>query len=111
MMSEIAAPAHEQSSGIEQVNEAVTQLDKVMQQNAALVEEATAAATSMASAGDAALRSSVAQFRVDERMDGGLAACRPLRTRARAPAQRPQRLPAARADARAAVNEEDWKEF
>ena len=47
IMSEIAAASIEQSAGIEQVNEAVTQMDTVTQQNAALVEEAAAAAESM----------------------------------------------------------------
>ena len=47
MMSEITAASVEQSAGIEQVNQAVTQMDQVTQQNAALVEEAAAAADSM----------------------------------------------------------------
>src|SRR5690606_27940554 len=37
----------EQSSGIEQVNQAITQMDQVTQQNAALVEQAAAASESM----------------------------------------------------------------
>ncbi|MDF9443495.1 hypothetical protein EM864_17340, partial [Stenotrophomonas acidaminiphila] len=37
----------EQSAGIEQVNQTVTQMDETTQQNAALVEEATAAARAM----------------------------------------------------------------
>ncbi|CAG9177926.1 methyl-accepting chemotaxis protein [Cupriavidus pampae] len=44
IMNEIAAAASEQSSGIDQVNVAVAQMDEVTQQNAALVEEAAAAA-------------------------------------------------------------------
>ncbi|MFC0269735.1 methyl-accepting chemotaxis protein [Kushneria aurantia] len=47
LMSEIAAASKEQSNGIEQVNQAVTQMDQVTQQNAALVEEAAAAASSL----------------------------------------------------------------
>ena len=47
IMSEIAAASHEQSSGIEQVNQAVGQMDEMTQQNAALVEEAAAAAESL----------------------------------------------------------------
>ncbi|MNL29445.1 Methyl-accepting chemotaxis protein III [compost metagenome] len=46
-MSEIAAASQEQASGIDQVNRAVAQMDEVTQQNAALVEEAAAAAGSM----------------------------------------------------------------
>ncbi|HUX89146.1 MAG TPA: methyl-accepting chemotaxis protein [Gallionellaceae bacterium] len=47
IMSEISAASNEQSTGIEQVNQAITQMDEVTQQNAALVEEAAAAAESM----------------------------------------------------------------
>ncbi|MCE4373312.1 methyl-accepting chemotaxis protein [Xanthomonas hortorum] len=47
IMGEISAASQEQSVGIEQVNITVTQMDETTQQNAALVEEATAAARSM----------------------------------------------------------------
>jgi methyl-accepting chemotaxis protein len=48
IVAEIAAASREQSSGIEQVNRAVMQMDEMTQQNAALVEQATAASQSMA---------------------------------------------------------------
>ena len=63
IMEEIAAASVEQSAGIEQVNIAVTQMDAVTQQNAALVEEASAAATSMAEQAQL-LRDGVAVFRI-----------------------------------------------
>jgi methyl-accepting chemotaxis protein I, serine sensor receptor len=47
IMDEIAAASDEQRDGIEQVNRAVTQMDQVSQQNAALVEEAAAAAAAL----------------------------------------------------------------
>ena len=47
IMSEIAAASNEQSGGIAQVNQAIIQMDEVTQQNAALVEQAAAAAESM----------------------------------------------------------------
>ena len=47
IVAEIAAASQEQSSGIDQVNHAVMQMDEVTQQNAALVEEASAAARAM----------------------------------------------------------------
>jgi len=47
IMSEIASASAEQTTGIEQVNEAITQMDGVTQQNAALVEEAAAAASAL----------------------------------------------------------------
>lgn len=48
IITEIAASAEEQASGLSQVNIAVTQMDQVTQQNAAMVEEATAASHSLA---------------------------------------------------------------
>jgi methyl-accepting chemotaxis protein-1 (serine sensor receptor) len=47
IMGEISAASEEQSSGIEQVNQTVVQMDQTTQQNAALVEEASAAARSL----------------------------------------------------------------
>ncbi|NOQ77287.1 MAG: PAS domain-containing protein [Methylococcaceae bacterium] len=47
IISEIAAASVEQSQGIEQVNQAVSQMDEITQQNAALAEEASAASVSM----------------------------------------------------------------
>ncbi len=47
IMAEIAVASEEQSEGIGQVNQAVTEMDGVTQQNAALVEQAAAAAQSM----------------------------------------------------------------
>jgi len=47
IMGEISAASSEQSAGIEQVNQTVTQMDTVTQQNAALVGEAAAAAESL----------------------------------------------------------------
>jgi methyl-accepting chemotaxis protein len=47
IMGEIAAASSEQSSGIDQINNAITSMDEVTQQNAALVEEAAAAAESL----------------------------------------------------------------
>ncbi|HXZ59953.1 MAG TPA: methyl-accepting chemotaxis protein [Steroidobacteraceae bacterium] len=48
IVGEIAGASREQSAGIEQVNKAVVQLDEMTQQNAALVEQASAASQSMA---------------------------------------------------------------
>ncbi|WP_248320941.1 MULTISPECIES: methyl-accepting chemotaxis protein [unclassified Caballeronia] len=47
IMGEISAASEEQSDGIEQVNRAVTQMDSVTQQNAALVEQAASAAATL----------------------------------------------------------------
>jgi len=63
IMGEISAASSEQSGGIEQVNTAVMQMDQVTQQNAALVEEATAAAGSLEDQARQ-LREAVAVFRL-----------------------------------------------
>jgi methyl-accepting chemotaxis protein len=47
IVNEIAAASQEQSAGIDQVNNAITNMDEVTQQNAALVEQAAAAASSL----------------------------------------------------------------
>jgi methyl-accepting chemotaxis protein len=65
IMSEITAATQEQSAGIEQVNQAVAQMDEVTQHNAALVEQAAAAAQSLQ---DQAVRlaQAVARFKLAE---------------------------------------------
>ena len=47
IVGEIAAASQEQSAGIDEVNKAITQMDELTQQNAALVEEAAAASESL----------------------------------------------------------------
>jgi methyl-accepting chemotaxis protein len=65
IMSEISIASDEQSSGIEQVNTTVTQMEQTMQRNAALVEEAAAVALSLEEQ-SARLNEAVAQFRLRE---------------------------------------------
>ncbi|MBX9913649.1 MAG: MCP four helix bundle domain-containing protein [Pseudomonadaceae bacterium] len=64
IMSEIAAASSEQSTGIEEVNGAVSQMDEMTQQNAALVEQAAAAAESMQEQASV-LSQAVAVFKFD----------------------------------------------
>ncbi|WP_229632114.1 methyl-accepting chemotaxis protein [Pseudoduganella violaceinigra] len=64
IINEISTASHEQSAGIAQVNEAISQMDAVTQQNAALVEQAAAAAASMQQQ-SAALLQAVGVFRVE----------------------------------------------
>jgi methyl-accepting chemotaxis protein len=63
-MTEIASASAEQTSGIEQVNIAITDMDSVTQQNAALVEQAAAAARSMQEEA-VRLQQAVAVFKVE----------------------------------------------
>jgi len=65
LVREIAASAQEQAVGLAQVNTAVNQMDQVTQQNAAMVEESTAASHSLAQEAQS-LQASMAQFRVGD---------------------------------------------
>jgi methyl-accepting chemotaxis protein len=92
LIAEIAAASAEQSSGIGQVNTAVTQMDQVVQQNASLVEEATAATESMKEQA-AALLQLVSRFKLGQEQ-GGEGEAAPLRAatpRAAAPRPAPPR--------------------
>jgi len=87
IMSEIAAASDEQSRGIQQVSQAVTEMDNVTQQNASLVEEASAAAASLEDQAGK-LTQAVAAFRLqDLPATVGVAprASSPLKTPALAP--------------------------
>ncbi|MDR3707583.1 MAG: methyl-accepting chemotaxis protein [Capsulimonadaceae bacterium] len=65
IVGEISSSAEEQAAGIEQVNKAVIQLDEITQQNAALVEEATAASDGMSDRASE-LSELVSRFKLDE---------------------------------------------
>ncbi|WP_294993149.1 methyl-accepting chemotaxis protein [uncultured Stenotrophomonas sp.] len=73
IMAEISAASQEQSAGIEQVNQTVVQMDETTQQNAALVEEATAAARAMEDQA-AQLADAVAIFRLDNQVSAAMKA-------------------------------------
>jgi methyl-accepting chemotaxis protein len=66
IVAEIAAASREQSSGIEQVNKAVMQMDQSTQQNAALVEQAAAASNAIVEQAQA-LNQMISGYRVGER--------------------------------------------
>ena len=68
VIGEITVASGEQSDGIGQVNTAVTQLDQMTQQNAALVEESTAAAESLRTQAQR-LAQALAGFRARRRPD------------------------------------------
>ena len=111
IMAEISAASQEQSAGIEQVNQTVVQMDETTQQNAALVEEATAAARAMEEqAGH--LSEAVSVFRLEETALADTPA--PARTPA-AIARPGTPLPPSRRDAGrtpvAELADGDWQEF
>ncbi|MDM0021329.1 methyl-accepting chemotaxis protein [Variovorax saccharolyticus] len=68
IMGEITTASREQTAGIEQINQAITQMDQVTQQNAALVEEASAAAQALENQAGS-LVDAVSVFRPDARGD------------------------------------------
>jgi methyl-accepting chemotaxis protein len=118
IMADIQAASSEQTTGIEQINEAIVQMDQVTQQNAALVEESAAASESMQ---DQARKLSqiVGVFRL-ERGQGVAAvsaapriAPKPL-ARPASPVRpvKPAKQPLRVADARKAAHAtSDWEEF
>ncbi|WP_373848924.1 methyl-accepting chemotaxis protein [Achromobacter insuavis] len=77
LVREIAGASAEQSTGIGQVNQAVAQMDGVTQQNAALVEQAAAAAASMREQAGR-LTQLVRRFQVDATVGARVLAVRPL---------------------------------
>jgi len=114
IMAEITSASQEQTGGIEQVNGAIAQMDQVTQQNAALVEEAAAAAGSMQDQA-ARLAEVVSVFKLDRAHDlapvatpAKAAPARPALPRAAAPATRLATRPAK--PVKQAV-EADWEEF
>jgi methyl-accepting chemotaxis protein len=73
IMGEILIASKEQSDGIEQVNKAIGQMDDVTQQNAALVEQAAAAAASLREQ-TGSLSQAVSVFRLDGEMQTSFSA-------------------------------------
>lgn len=69
IVTEIAAASQEQSTGIDQVNKAVAQLDQLTQQNAALVEQASAASESMSEQAHA-LNEAMKRYKVGGESEG-----------------------------------------
>ena len=117
LMGEIASASQEQSQGIAQVNATVTQMDDATQQNAALVEEAAAAAQSLQDQA-ARLAQVVSVFKLEE--TGHAPAPAFARPAPRAPAKPAARISASaqKAPARAAPDargkapaSEQWEEF
>ncbi|MDQ0457137.1 methyl-accepting chemotaxis protein [Rhizobium paknamense] len=104
----IALAAKEQSTGLSEVNTAVNEMDQTTQQNAAMVEQSTAATSKLADEATN-LANLVARFKL--KPENGMAAPASARSSAPAPvreARRPQ--PASRGNAALAMRNE-WEEF
>ena len=128
VVSEIANASMEQSTGIEQINKALTQMDEVTQQNSALVEENAATAKTLEGQAKS-MDERVAFFKLRSRDDAKIpssnprpapvapvSAKGPIVTQQRAvAANRPKRSPVAQMQAGLAtalkMEDPDWKEF
>jgi methyl-accepting chemotaxis protein len=132
IMAEISAASQEQTGGIEQINQAISQMDNVTQQNASLVEEAAAASEALQDQA-AKLAGLVSVFQIDDRATAPAPASAPapkaavraasavaalaapgtgpavrVAKAAPAPARAPVRAPAKAPAVRGA---EEWEEF
>ncbi len=113
LVAEIAASAQEQSSGLSQVNQAVNQMDQVTQQNAAMVEQTTAAAANLKTEAEGLARM-VGRFRTGEESGVVRQMAAPPRSQPGPQSGRPPALEAQRTRLRAVANgglSEEWTEF
>jgi uncharacterized phage infection (PIP) family protein YhgE len=113
LIGEITSATLEQSSGIGQVNQAVTQLDQMTQQNAALVEQSAAAAQSLKDQADR-LAQTVAMFKVSRAEANSTLKSVQARAQGVAPAAKPKTAPlkAVAATPVVAIHANDaWEEF
>ncbi|HPA40312.1 MAG TPA: methyl-accepting chemotaxis protein, partial [Phenylobacterium sp.] len=108
VVGEIAASAKEEALGLGQVNTAVNQMDQVTQQNAAMVEQSTAASRVLADEAQELARL-VGRFQVS----GGFSAAAPTRAHrpAPAPAPAPRTRGATALAAQPQAAADDWEEF
>ncbi|PZU28610.1 MAG: methyl-accepting chemotaxis protein, partial [Stenotrophomonas sp.] len=111
-MAEISAASQEQSAGIDQVNQTVMQMDETTQQNAALVEEATAAARSMEDQANQ-LTEAVAVFRTAVDSGNKSANKAPVAVVTQHPQHRPRPVAVSNRSGQAArkLDEANWQEF
>jgi methyl-accepting chemotaxis protein len=114
LISEIALSSQEQATGLNEVNSAVNQMDQITQQNAAMVEQSTAAAANLRSEATG-LADLVARFRTGAAPAGRPVAADPRR---HAPARNPVRAAQAKVAAYAGggaapapAASSDWEEF
>jgi uncharacterized phage infection (PIP) family protein YhgE len=114
IMNEITAASQEQSNGIEEVNKAITQMDEMTQQNAALVEQAAAAAHSMQEQ-SSALAKAVSVFKLEQEAAAARSVVRqPQSSPARVPAKAGASVPMAAKPGMptaAQRSNDEWEEF
>jgi methyl-accepting chemotaxis protein len=117
LIREISASASEQAIGLKEINQAMNQMDQVTQQNAAMVEETTAASVTLNDEAQT-LKQLVMRFRVTG--SGNASALRStaqqMRASAAAPSYRQAAAPAprravAQSHGSAALAQDNWEEF
>ncbi|ACM25308.1 methyl-accepting chemotaxis protein [Rhizobium rhizogenes K84] len=118
LIRQISASASEQAIGLKEINAAVNQMDQVTQQNAAMVEETTAASVALNDEAQT-LRALVARFRTSHGGQDNASALRAAAQQMRTPAQAHRTSPAAAPTRKArpqtqganALARDDWEEF
>jgi len=121
LIGEIAVASSEQSAGVGEINKAILQLESVTQQNAALVEEASASSLTFQEQADR-MRELVARFKIPDEppvarsQQAGAPAARTQAARtplpkAPEPKPRPRPLPKRPAASQAVGADDEWKEF
>ena len=107
-MTQIASSSHEQASGIAEINSAVTSLDQITQQNAAMAEESSAATQKLSSEA-AGLADLVAGFKLGSEMKPRMATANS--THVSSPARQMQEKLKLRVAAGSKPAGESWEEF
>jgi methyl-accepting chemotaxis protein len=112
LVADIARSAEQQATGLQQVNTAVSEMDGVTQQNAAMVEEATAAARSLAAEAEAMARQ-ITRFRTGSGSASMASPVAQLQERAAVAGRQIAAAGKRRATGNLAVVEasDDWSEF
>jgi methyl-accepting chemotaxis protein len=118
LVSEIAASAQEQATGLNEVNGAVNQMDQVTQQNAAMVEQSTAA-THALKGETSELRRLVGEFRIGDAEPSYAPSHAPPRVASAAssrpvasePRRMAERLKQTYSSGAATATKADWEEF
>jgi len=113
-MQAIASSAREQSTGLAEINSAINQLDQTTQQNAAMVEQSTAASVSLTQETDR-LRNLVCKFRLSGRTSqqtaSGYAHGADDKPASRQSTHQSYAAARPRAVGNAALKTDDWQEF
>ncbi len=115
IISEIAASSREQASGVEEINTAITSMDEMTQQNAALVEQSSAAARTLEEQAEG-LVDLIGFFTTEETSGGKTQKLKEVKSRRKPAPSRgtPKKIAALKSGSSAAVaveDDDDWSEF